>query len=380
MKRVVLLSLGLFSLGAYVGCLPSDMPGSATGGSSGQATGGSGNTSTTGGAPGSGGNDNPTGTGGDSGPQGSGGSSTGGVVGTGTGGSGTGSGGRGEGGAAGAGTGGRSSTGGAVGTGTGGAATGTGGAAGMTGGGTGGTTANPVCDSVKSFLNGFQYLLPCGADQNYSVLVCQNTKPACAYSNSEYLVEATCNADKKFTVAGTSSQSCTITLHVQGIVEPKHYLTGTNRCTTNYGTAYEGFASGPANGGSDSGCYPNLQGNYNVYMMHVSDNGTFLGKNLTGTRYYWNAINKTEAHFSYKIDYTTPPITIKGGQQIWMLADDSNASAIKNCDTSSNDQATYAAGGKCNPLQIANLDTSGGAAIAQPYAGQFITLHVASAQ
>src|SRR4029077_18343730 len=160
---------------------------------------------------------------------------------------------------------------------------------------------------VKAALDGFQYLLACGTDQNYSVLVCQNTRPACTYNNSEYLVQGTCNTDKKFTIAGTSSQSCTITLHVQGIVEPKHYSTGTNRCTTNFGAADEGYAFGPANGGVNSGCYPTTSGNYNVYMMHVSDSATQLtGTTLTGTRYFWNAINKTEAHFSYKIDYTTP--------------------------------------------------------------------------
>ena len=81
---------------------------------------------------------------------------------------------------------------------------------------------------------------------------------------------------------------------------------------------------------------------------------------MTGTRYYWNAINKTEAHFSYKLDYTTPTITIKGGTTLWMLADDSNQSAIKNCDTTSIDQATTAAGGKCNPLMVSGLTPGAG--------------------
>jgi len=251
------------------------------------------------------------------------------------------------------------------------------GGSGGSAGGAGGATANPVCDSVKSFLDGFQYVLPCGPNQSYSVLVCQNTTPRCTYNNSEYLVQGTCNTDKKFTVAGTSAQSCTITLHVQGVVEPKHY---NSHCMTFFNMPIEGYAFGPANGGNPNGCYPQTSGNYNVYMMHVSDSATALtGTNLTGTRYFWNAINQNEAHFSYKIDYTTPTITIKGGQTLWMLADDSNQSAIKNCDPSSTDAAT-APPGICNGISVANVLFAPGAALTQPYNGQFISLHVASAQ
>jgi hypothetical protein len=261
----------------------------------------------------------------------------------------------------------------------GGAGGGAGGAAGAAGGAGGaGGAANPVCDSVKSFLDGFQYVLPCGVDQSYSVLVCQNTTPRCTYNNSEYLVQGTCNTDKKFTVAGTSSQSCTITLHVQGVVEPKHYNT---HCMTFFGQATEGYAFGPANGGNPNGCYPQTSGNYNVYMMHVSDNATALtGTTLTGTRYFWNAINQNEAHFSYPINYTTPSITIKGGQTLWMLADDSNQSAIKNCDASLSKDAATAPPGVCAGITVPNITFAPGATLTQPYNGQFISLHVASAQ
>jgi hypothetical protein len=237
------------------------------------------------------------------------------------------------------------------------------------------STGNAVCDSVKQFLDGFEYLLPCGVDQSYSVLVCVNNRGVGGTAANEYLTQGTRNLDMKFTVAGPATQSCTVTLTVQGVVEPKHY----DRCATNFGAADEGFASGPANGGSSTGCYPNNQGNYNVYMMHVSDSATQLtGNTLTGTRYFWNAINKNEAHFSYPINYTTPPITIKGGQTLWMLADDSNSSAIKNCATTSVDNAT-APPGRCDPITVPNINPAPGKAIVQPYNGQFVLLHVASA-
>ena len=79
-----------------------------------------------------------------------------------------------------------------------------------------------------------------------------------------------------------------------------------------------------------------IHGNYNVYMMHVSDSATVADRRhtLTGTRYFWNAINQNEAHFSYPINYTTPPITIKGGQTLWMLANDSNARPSRTATTS----------------------------------------------
>jgi len=350
MRRALLVPVALLLVAS---CLPSEGTGTTTG------AGGNGGSQGEGGSTGSGGDQ--TGKGGSGGAGGAGGSGQGGTGGSG-------------GSSAQGGSGGNPTDGGAGKGGAGGAG-GDGGGAGA--GGAGGGGANPVCDSVKSFLDGFEYILNCGVDQSYSVLVCQNTMPRCTYNNSEYLLTGTCNADKKFTVAGTGS--CTITLHVQGVVEPKHYFTGTNRCTTNFGSAFEGFVSGPANGGVTSGCYPNTSGAYNVYMMHVSDSATALtGTNLTGTRYYWNGLNQNEAHFSYKIDYTTPSITIKGGQTIWMLADDNNQSAIKNCDTTSNDVTS--GDQNCHPITVANIAPAPGPAITQPINGQFVLLHVASAQ
>jgi hypothetical protein len=411
MKRVLLLSLGLmFMTATYVGCLPSDS-GSTTGtaGTTGQGTAGS-NQSGVAGTQGSAGSnpqgaagtspqgaagnnsqgaagDNSSGAAGDN-TQGAAGNGSQGAAGSGAGGS---SAGNGAGGNDAAGSGGRGGTTGTAGNGGRGGTTGTGGSTGGRGGSTGGSAAgttgtgggaagttgtggsgNPVCDSVKSILEGFEYLLACGPTQSYSPLVCQNPTPAGQTAGTEYLTNGTRNLDKTMTVAGTSSQSCTITLHVQGVVEPKHY----NNCTTYFGKANEGQAFGPANG--MTGCYPSTQGAYNVYMMQVCDN-TNKTNCTTGTRYYWNAINESEAHFSYKIDYTTTAITIKGGQTLWFLADDSNESAIKNCDATSMDGST-ATSGKCNPITISGLVTTPGPNITQPYNGQFIVMHVVSAQ
>jgi hypothetical protein len=356
MRRVLLVP---FALLLAASCLPSD-PVVGTAGTAGKGGSGSG-------TGGSGAGGEQTGEGGSAGGTGVGGMA--GTAGPGNGGTGGGTGGSAAGGAGG----GNPDAG--MSTGKGGAGGGAGGAGGGAGaGGAGGSSGNAVCDAVKGFLDGFEYILKCGVDQSYSVLVCQNPMPRCAYNNSEYMLTGTCNVDQKFTVPGTGS--CNITLHVQGVVEPKHYNT---HCTSYYGMPFEGFVQGPANGGNPNGCYPSTQGAYNVYMMHVSDSATQLtGTTLTGTRYFWNGLNQNEAHFSYKIDYTTPSITIKGGQTLWMLADDNNQSAIKNCDTTSIDQATNDS--NCHPITVPNVTPAPGPAITQPINGQFILLHVASAQ
>jgi hypothetical protein len=170
--------------------------------------------------------------------------------------------------------------------------------------------------------------------------------------------------DQKTTAPGPSDLTCMVTLRVRGIVEPKHY----NHCTTYYGQPDEGWANGPAAGGVTSGCYPSTAGNYNVYMLQV-------GGDSDGQRYYVNAINKSEAHFTYPIDYITPPFPVRGGDELWFLADDSNCSTIKNCNTTSLDGVGVSA--KCAPSTIADLPPSAG--ITQPYNGQFIYLSVVTA-
>jgi hypothetical protein len=410
MKRFLLASLGLIVVAGF-GCLPDSgnttgsggtgQPGTAGNGQQGQAgngvagttgqAGDTGNPGTAGdtGNPGTAG-DNVTGTAGTAGPgtagdSGTAGNGSGGNGPAGRGGNGTaGRGGNGAGGTAGGAAGstagrGGNSAGGTAGGGTAGrgGTTGTAGTGGSAAGttGTAGATGNVVCDSVKSILDGFEYLLPCGQTQNYSPLVCQNPPPQGQSAGTEYLINGTRNLDKTVKVAGDATQSCTITLHIQGIVEPKAY---NNKCTTYFGKPQEGYAFGPAAGGQTSSCYPNTTGNYNVYLMQACD-GTGTTNCTAGTRYYWNGINQTEAHFSYKIDYTTPTITIKGGQTLWFLADDSNQSAIKNCDNTSQD-GTTATSGHCNPITISGLAPAPGAAISQPYNGQFISIHVVSAQ
>ena len=100
---------------------------------------------------------------------------------------------------------------------------------------------------------------------------------------------------------------------------------------------------------------------------------------MTGTRYFWNAINKTEAHFSYRIDYTTPSITIKGGTEAVDARE--RLEQVGHQELRGHQQRPRDdPPAKCDAITVANVIPAPGAAITQPYKGQFIPLHVVTAQ
>lgn len=227
-----------------------------------------------------------------------------------------------------------------------------------------------------------KWLLPCGQDQSYSLLVCQNppsngTPPKsgnCQLPSTTvpYLTAGTINLDKTITVRGTPGKTYTVTARVQGIVEPKHYQNGVNTTATT-------CAAAPAvntNCGWYVGGAPQTSGNYNVYMMWVSAPAPTPTTGLQGQYFFLNNINKTEAHNSYPIDYTVT-FQINGGAMVRFLADDSNCSAIKNCATTSADTVP-GGGGHCDAITVPNMVSTAAGPVAQPYNGQFIVLSVVS--
>jgi hypothetical protein len=200
---------------------------------------------------------------------------------------------------------------------------------------------------AETNLDGQKYILSCGPDQGYSNLVCQNPQGACPNQGQPYLTLGMHNRDDHVKFGGTPGTVYQVTIRVRGIVEPKHYTGGVKD------TAHEGFYTGGA---------PSTSGNYNVYLLKTSG--------MQGQSYFLNALNQQEAHFSYAIDYTVT-IPIEGGADMWFLSDDSNCSAIKNCDTSSVDKPGNQPG--CKPITLAGFNEPG---ITQPYNGQFIVIHV----
>jgi len=184
------------------------------------------------------------------------------------------------------------------------------------------------------------------------------------------LTAGTINLDKTITLRGTPGKTYTVTARVQGIVEPKHYMNGV-------ATAATTCAGAPAvntNCGWYVGGAPNQSGNYNVYMLWVSAPSPTPTTGLQGQYFFLNNINKTEAHFSYPIDYTVT-FQVNGGAMVRFLADDSNCSAIKNCAVGSIDTVP-GGGGVCNPITLPNMVTTAAGAVTQPYNGQFIVLSV----
>jgi hypothetical protein len=229
--------------------------------------------------------------------------------------------------------------------------------------GAGGGDGPTGCAAIAAMLDGFTYAIPCGPNNDFSALTCSDPNLGVCPGGSEYLLEGHRGVDLKVTAPGPPSLACSVTLRVRGIVEPKHYV----RCTTYFGRPEEGWASGPAAGGAASGCYPSTLGNYNVYMLQV-------GTDSAGQRYYPNALNQSEAHFTFPIDYAAPPLVVHGGDELWFLADDSNCSMIRNCDSSSVDNGMPAG---CHPSIVPDLSPDAG--IIQPYDGQFIRFDVVDA-
>lgn len=279
----------------------------------------------------------------------------------------------------GSGTGG-STTGVAGGPGSGGA-TGQGGR-GMGGMGTGGAVADDTADIKADLEAAGKWLLPCGTDQSYSLLVCQNNPPTggCRLPSTTvpYLTAGTINLDKTVTLRGTAGRTYTVTARFQGVVEPKHFQNGVN---TTAATCAAGSVS--TNCGWYVGGAPQTVGNYNVYMMWVSAPAPNPTAGLPGQYFFLNNVNKTEAHFSYPIDYTVT-FQVNGGAMVRFLADDSNCSAIKNCDTTSVDTVP-GGGGRCNPITVgalastpATMGTGAMGPITQPYPGQFVLMSVVS--
>jgi hypothetical protein len=210
-----------------------------------------------------------------------------------------------------------------------------------------GSTTTGMLTPAETNLDGQKYLLNCGPDQGYSNLVCQNPQGACPNQGQPYLTLGNHNRDDHVKFGGTAGTVYQVTIRVRGIVEPKHYTGGMKD------TAHEGFYVGGA---------PSQSGNYNVYLLKTSG--------MQAQSYFLNALNQQEAHFSYPIDYTVT-IPIEGGADMWFLSDDSNCSAIKNCDTSSVDKPGNQPG--CKPITLAGFNEPG---ITQPFNGQFIVIHV----
>jgi hypothetical protein len=236
------------------------------------------------------------------------------------------------------------------------------------GGGDGGTSgAGPLVAMDNQW-----WLLKCGQTQSYSDLVCVNQPAANCNGTNPYLTRGTINRDQTITVGGDGGTTYMVTAHFQGVVEPKTYQGGTKANPTVKTDGW--YVDGT----------PSQSGNYNVYMLGVSSPAHV---------YYLNALGNSnpkiaEAHFSYLIDYVAT-FPVQGGAMVRFLADDSNCSAIKNCDAASTDGSGGT--GHCNPITVPNVTAMPPATgetfvpatalpFSQPYNGQFVVMTIQSVQ
>jgi hypothetical protein len=253
-----------------------------------------------------------------------------------------------------------------------------GGAGGVAGGGTAGASGAgpggggvaggpPPRVDVTTAFDGQEYLLRCGSTSTISELVCSNPSPIpyCGGSTStDFLMRGHVMRDDTVTVDGPSGAVYDVTLRVRGVVEPRHYTGGARGSPAN-GSNYGWYVGG----------LPSNAGDFNIYMLWVSSPVVSPTDGRDGQFYFLNAINQSEAHFCYPLDYTLT-LPVAAGAQVRFFAIDSNCSMVRNCDESSVDGYPGGATVKCNPITLVNLPDSAG--ISQPYPGQFIYLTVES--
>jgi hypothetical protein len=299
------------------------------------------------------------------GSSGSGGRAEGGAGGVAVGGGGAGGSGVGGAGAKGGGVaGGAVGSGGTIGAGgtTGAGGNGTGGTGGMTGAGgsQAGGAGGSLLDVAKP-LDGKMLLSPCM--QDIQAATCYTQMGNCPQNTTDRALSGALLTDISVTLGGMTAQSYAITLHVQGEVESKSYLSGQDA---------DSVAASPTANGFCTGGTPTTADNYNVYLVRVTDPGA-----NTHVDYFLNSLNPpgVSNHTTYGVDYMAT-ITAKGGSTVRLVAADSNCNQIKNCGPTQNAGTTCAA-----PITLQGIEPSAVTSnttfdFTTPYNGQWLVLTV----
>jgi hypothetical protein len=237
------------------------------------------------------------------------------------------------GGSAGASTGGMSASGSGGTSGSGGSAAG-GATGGGTTGGSGGGAPVDLKETVGGPLNGAMYLGACGTNSNQTVCQTGGGMACPAKNSADPPLGGKLTTDKTITLGGDPTKTYTITLHVQGEVEAKGYINGSDQNNSAAHPKMDGFYTGGA---------PQPGDDYNIYMARVS---------APKQDYFLNAIKPPGVtdHTTYLIDYSAK-IKANGGATIRMTAADTNCSMIKNCGPTPNGTALCA-----QPLVMQNMD------------------------
>ena len=210
--------------------------------------------------------------------------------------------------AAGAGAGGASAGAGGVSAGAGGSITGSGGAAGASG----------SLKDVAAPLDGQLLAIPCRQDTTaYS---CASAAGTCPPANAtDPVLGGAVIVDRTVVIGGSADTLYTISLHIQGVIEPRSYEGGADA---------DGASPSPMANGLYTGGSPVATDVRNILMIRVTDPGAGPSR-----VYFLNSLTPpaTADPLVYGVDYVAR-IAARGGAEVRLVAADPNCRMAKNCN------------------------------------------------
>jgi hypothetical protein len=218
------------------------------------------------------------------------------------------------------------------------------GAAGSASGGSGGVAGDDL-RAVASVLDGYVLKQPCLSESGPRA--CRTHAPgACPVSQDPAFAGSTPTRDT-LSFGGQSGTLYDVTLHVQGIVEPKVYRGGSDASDL----ATNGFLT--------AGTIDNVRNQHSAYALRVTV--------PTGI-YFFNSLGRENVrHSAFPVDYEAT-VTIQGATPIELWISDPNCEALRNCGDP--DVPT-----ECTPVDLPSLEPKIRESLgAEPsgYDGQFL--------
>jgi hypothetical protein len=218
------------------------------------------------------------------------------------------------------------------------------GAAGSTSGGSGGVAGDGL-RAVASVLDGYVLKQPCLSESGPRA--CRTHAPgACPVSQDPAFAGSTPTRDT-LSFGGQSGTLYDVTLHVQGIVEPKIYRGGNDASDL----ATNGFLT--------AGTVDNVRNQHSAYALRVTV--------PTGT-YFFNSLGRENVrHSVFPVDFEAT-VTIQGATPIELWISDPNCEALRNCGDP--DVPT-----ECTPVALPSLEPKIRESLgteASAYDGQFL--------
>jgi hypothetical protein len=225
-----------------------------------------------------------------------------------------------------------------------------------------GVATSAFVSDVADPLDGLMMVSKCGTQVQASV--CLTTPPSgtCPPKNDADPALSGALIDRTFLLKGFGGAPYKITLHIQGEVESKGFIGGSDPDSGGVSPHLNGFRTGGA---------PTTD-SYSSFMLRIT--GYEFGAT---TDYFLNSLQGPGAsqHTTYGIDYKTD-IVVNGMSVVRMVLADPNCMQIRNCGPVAND------GNTCfQPLLIRDIEPSAiahnpGFDFNSPFDGQWLVMTV----